>query len=1229
MKHDDLLHPDVDYADGAEEVVLSTLRSASDVSAGSAELAGAITNWETAYHFSPARLGLLAPLRLREGMRAVDIGCGTGVLTRALGEAGLDVLGIEGVPDRAAAARERCRDLDGVTIRQGTPAALADAGEHDLAILCGVLEYSTLYGDGPLPLLCDTADALAEDGVLVLAIENQLGLPYLLGDNEDHHGAPWIGLADYPRGGQRTWTRRTLTKLLADAGLTAQRWLLPYPDYKLPRVIVDAEVFDRPDAGELVDKLVRDPSHGSFGGYEGVSPARVLQSMAVAEGAGVATAPSFLVLAARNDKAITSTVRDDLAWLISGSRRPEWRRTRALDRELTLHTVSAGTRGTGEWLRQRTVDTEPLIPGRGLDSLLLDALRAGDTAELERLIRGWRDTCAGSARRLSTEDTRHPFLPGKDDVPVLDPDCLDVHPGNVIVRPDGLPVRVDREWEAGTGVDAELALLRALLEFTRELAATRAPHPFGDNASVRDILRELCLLAGLGLALHERFDELIDAEAALQEIVGGQPASRTAMLLRAQCDEPAVEPLWAIPGGLDTLRVDHARSAELESVRTWAHGREAELLAELDRQRAHVDDLTAQVRKAGEQAEDAERRAAANGVQANENRLRAELAEIELDTARGDLARKDQALGDAFGELSRLVAEASAVWRAQAESEAELGRLRDLLARTRARLDALESSTLVRRAHRTVWPAARLLRGARDLALGRPGEEPDGVLRRVGDRSPALGRLLAGRVGRAARQSAARDAGLRYDVNVPPPVAVGAGQVVEFNGWVLHAELPVRAVHLAVGGRFHEAQLGYHRADVARELRAAGVRAPEGTGIHVRVPVTEAGELPVRLRVELLDGTVLERSLEPLQVRPALDVSTVDGRWPGTGTRVCVCLATHNPDPDFLALQVDSLRRQEHDNWVCVISDDASRPDALAAIHELVDGDERFTVVANIDNAGFYRNFERALALAPADAEALALCDQDDVWDADKLSTLVARLDDPRVSLVYADMRLIDSAGEVIADSFWDRRRNQWHDLPSLLMLNTITGAASLVRADLVRDRVLPFPPGTASSFHDQWIGACALAFGAVSYVDSSLHSYRQHDGAVTGRRDDRLDDGLPRGRGLVALSLGRQGKLPPEKHAELDAVAVNELRRVSQFASTLLLRGAASSAPRWASDLTDLAAADHDMVALVRAVARSARTSAVDTAGADHRLLTAGLRWHALRRTRRRIPPLPPAPLS
>lgn len=1165
----------IDYADGAESAVLAALRGASDVSAGSLELARLVESWETAYHFSPARLGLLAPLRIRAGLRVADLGCGTGVLSRALGEAGASVLGVEGVPERAAAARERCRDLADVRIvTDPISTALAGGGPFDLALMCGVLEYSVLYEGGPAPLLRAVADSLSERGVLVVAIENQLGMKYLLGGVEDHHDKAWIGLADYPGApGPRTWTRRTLSGLFARAGLTAQRWLLPYPDYKMPRLVLDESAFADP---ELVEKLVRDPLDGAFGGNDAATSGRVMHRLAMAEGMGAQVAPSFLAVVGRSPEAVADAVSPGLAWLTSGGRRTEWRRVRRLDGDRVLRTVHAGPGLADSWLRQQHVAEEPLRQGRALDACLLDAMRAGNVRELARLLSLWRQTCTAAARPADPSLRTHPFLPSLPHVPVLPPDHLDIHPGNLIIGPDGTVTRVDLEWLGGDGVDAELVMLRALLEFAREVVRGNAPHPWPSRTTVHGVLTELCALVGLDQPLAARWPELETAEAALQSVVYGSAPTRVRAAIDTEAHRDPGLPLWEVQGGLRALR-DGRESA----------GQEAELAEELARQRAHVADLTARLQ------------AAEHGWA---------MAEAELDV-------KDDRIGRAFNELSTVIREAQANWqaaeRASAERDAlaaETASLRGRLDQTANRLSTLENSRLVRTARKTWWPAGRLARGVRDLVLARPGDEPDGVVRRFGRLAPVTGRFL-----RAVAEG--RDGGLRFDLDVPPSVAVGAGQVLELSGWVAHSSVGVRSVVVRAGSREVPASRGHDQPAVAAQLRAMGVRAPSGSGVLVRIPIAGAdapGTLPLTLVVTLDDSTVLTRELPTVELRRAI-AEPVTVRWPSDGPKVAICLASYEPSIEFLSRQLDSIRAQKHTNWVCVISDDGSSN--VADIEHLVAGDDRFVVVAHDRNAGFYRNFERALAYAPADADAIAMCDQDDVWDADKLDTLLAEFADPSVSLAYADMRLIDTDDEVVADTFWRHRRNQWHDLDALLMLNTVTGAAALVRGSVVRDLVLPFPPGTPSAFHDQWVAAVAMAAGRLAFVDRPLHSYRQHGAAVTGRRDDRLDANLPGGvGGWLNLALGRR-----EEDPELEAVAEYELRRVAQFATVLLMRTWHRLGPI-RERLAQLTRVEHD----VKPLLARARADRAETAGAERRLLAAALRWKSLRGKRLRVPHQP-----
>lgn len=211
---------------------------------------------------------------------------------------------------------------------------------------------------------------------------------------------------------------------------------------------------------------------------------------------------------------------------------------------------------------------------------------------------------------------------------------------------------------------------------------------------------------------------------------------------------------------------------------------------------------------------------------------------------------------------------------------------------------------------------------------------------------------------------------------------------------------------------------------------------------------------------------------------------------------VAIAMATFDPDPALLERQIDSIRRQSHQRWVCLISDDGSSPQRLERLRKLTAADPRFQISRAERRLGFYLNFERALKLVPAEAEFVALADQDDRWYPEKLATLLAAV--AGAQLAYSDMRIVDESGEVVSESFWRGRRNNHTNLASLLLANTVTGAASLFPRTLL-DLALPFPPPVGDPFHDQWIACAALATGRIAYVERPLYDYVQHGAAARG----------------------------------------------------------------------------------------------------------------------------------
>lgn len=226
------------------------------------------------------------------------------------------------------------------------------------------------------------------------------------------------------------------------------------------------------------------------------------------------------------------------------------------------------------------------------------------------------------------------------------------------------------------------------------------------------------------------------------------------------------------------------------------------------------------------------------------------------------------------------------------------------------------------------------------------------------------------------------------------------------------------------------------------------------------------------------------------------------------GRAIAVCMATYEPDPALFRRQVDSLRAQTETDWICVISDDGSSAAAVAAMREVLGDDARFRFSRAPERQVFYRNFERALTLAPRDAQLVALADQDDVWYPEKLATLRAALGN--APLVYSDQRLVTENGALVRESLWAERRPNHTDLTSLLVAGGVTGAAMLMRRT-VADAAVPFPDTPGMDFHDHWIALVALAHGEIAYVDRPLYDYVQHGEAVFGRRDEPIPEAMRR----------------------------------------------------------------------------------------------------------------------
>ena len=338
---------------------------------------------------------------------------------------------------------------------------------------------------------------------------------------------------------------------------------------------------------------------------------------------------------------------------------------------------------------------------------------------------------------------------------------------------------------------------------------------------------------------------------------------------------------------------------------------------------------------------------------------------------------------------------------------------------------------------------------------------------------------------------------VRLERALPVSLPAGSATAIFFVGRCFHPDEEITRLEIVVDGVAHRTTAhGLPRPDVAVANPSAGARS-YFSGFWGTAPITVPDRSrPIELAIAagLANGQRLEQPLGEIGVSPILTPPSVAAP-PAAGT-IAICMATFEPDETLFRAQVESLRTQTDERWICLISDDCSAPEHFERLVAVVAGDPRFTISRSERRLGFYRNFERALELVPAEIELVALCDQDDRWHPDKLAVLRGAIGD--AILVYSDLRLVEADGRVRRETFWQDRRNRYDNLASMLIANTITGAAAMFRRELI-DLAVPFPDTPGFQFHDHWLAVVALAAGPLAYVDRPLYDYVQHPGAVFG----------------------------------------------------------------------------------------------------------------------------------
>src|SRR6266481_7015240 len=218
-----------------------------------------------------------------------------------------------------------------------------------------------------------------------------------------------------------------------------------------------------------------------------------------------------------------------------------------------------------------------------------------------------------------------------------------------------------------------------------------------------------------------------------------------------------------------------------------------------------------------------------------------------------------------------------------------------------------------------------------------------------------------------------------------------------------------------------------------------------------------------------------------------------------TSPAVTILLCTLN-GARFLAEQLASLERQTFKNWKLIASDDGCwdrTKSILLAFQksfepgkvEIIDGPQR----------GATANFLFQACAENLAGEYCAFCDQDDVWDADKLGRAIDALQRTQcgVPALYGSRtRLIDESGSEIGFSPLYHRRPEFRSA----LVQSIAGGNTMVFNQKARGLVMFCGADVDVASHDWWLYQVTSACGGqVRYDAHPSVRYRQHAHNVIG----------------------------------------------------------------------------------------------------------------------------------
>jgi len=221
---------------------------------------------------------------------------------------------------------------------------------------------------------------------------------------------------------------------------------------------------------------------------------------------------------------------------------------------------------------------------------------------------------------------------------------------------------------------------------------------------------------------------------------------------------------------------------------------------------------------------------------------------------------------------------------------------------------------------------------------------------------------------------------------------------------------------------------------------------------------------------------------------------------------VSILLSIYNGE-EYLSELIDSLKKQTYSHIEIIARNDGSNDLSVEMVKKL-----NIKLIKGT-NEGAKKSFELLLnyALENSTSNYFMFCDQDDVWNSDKvvksmhLMKILEKKNRNTPLLVHSDLEVVDKNLKKLCNSFWkyekiNPKKNTFHEL---LLQNTVTGCTLLINRKLAE---LSLPIAKNAIMHDWWIALVASCFGEIGILQTQTLKYRQHQNNAIGAKKLNLN---------------------------------------------------------------------------------------------------------------------------